>query len=178
MIWSEKEKQWTNTFHILHDQKLVAFNNIVTASQYWLAYDIFLKICPPPSPNVRLLDWGCGTGHFSYFLLEAGFATDSFNLNNKKLHDMGEIQIFDLLKSKFESSFRYRTTTDPVKLPYPDNHFDVIYSKSFLEHLRDPGKFLEEAYRVLKPGGVLIFAENLIKVFHKKKINFFNFFIL
>ena len=79
MIWSEKEKQWTNIFHILHDQKLVAFNNIVTASQYWLAYDIFLKICPPPSPNVRLFDWGCGTGHFSYFLLEAGFATDSFN---------------------------------------------------------------------------------------------------
>ena len=158
MIWSEKEKQWTNIFHILHDQKLVAFNNIVTASQYWLAYDIFLKICPPPSPNVRLLDWGCGTGHFSYFLLEAGFATDSFNLNNKKLHDMGEIQIFDLLKSKFESSFRYRTTTDSVKLPYPDNSFDSVVSIGTLEHVRETGgneiKSLMEIYRVLKKGGI------------------------
>ena len=158
MIWSEKEKQWTNTFHILHDQKLVAFNNIVTASQYWLAYDIFLKICPPPSPNVRLLDWGCGTGHFSYFLLEAGFATDSFNLNNKKLHDMGEVQIFDLLKSKFESSFRYRTTTDSVKLPYPDNSFDSVVSIGTLEHVRETGgneiKSLMEIYRVLKKGGI------------------------
>ena len=158
MIWSEKEKQWTNIFHILHDQKLVAFNNIVTASQYWLAYDIFLKICPPPSPNVRLLDWGCGAGHFSYFLLEAGFATDSFNLNNKKLHDMGEIQIFDLLKSKFESSFRYRTTTDSVKLPYPDNSFDSVVSIGTLEHVRETGgdeiKSLMEIYRVLKKGGI------------------------
>ncbi len=41
-------------------------------------------------------------------------------------------------------------------LPFPDNHFDVIYSKSFLEHLREPGSFLEEAYRVLKPGGLLL----------------------
>ena len=158
MVWSEKEKQWTNIFHILHDQKLVAFNNIVTASQYWLAYDIFLKICPPPSPNVRLLDWGRGTGHFSYFLLEAGFATDSFNLNNKKLHDMGEIQIFDLLKSKFESSFRYRTTTDSVKLPYPDNSFDSVVSIGTLEHVRETGgneiKSLMEIYRVLKKGGI------------------------
>ena len=158
MIWSEKEKQWTNIFHILHDQKLVAFNNIVTASQYWLAYDIFLKICPPPSPNVRLLDWGCGTGHFSYFLLESGFATDSFNLNNKKLHDMGEVQIFDLLKSKFKDSFSYRTGTDPVKLPYPDNSFDAITSIGVLEHVRESGgnemQSLKEINRVLKKGGI------------------------
>jgi SAM-dependent methyltransferase len=41
-------------------------------------------------------------------------------------------------------------------LLYPDNHFDVVYSKSFLEHIRDPSKFLKEAYRVLKPGGLIL----------------------
>ena len=41
-------------------------------------------------------------------------------------------------------------------LPYPNDHFDVIYSKSFLEHIRDPSKFLKEAYRTLKPGGLLL----------------------
>ena len=32
----------------------------------------------------------------------------------------------------------------------------MIYSKSFLEHLRNPSKFLEEAFRVLKPNGLLL----------------------
>ena len=41
-------------------------------------------------------------------------------------------------------------------LPFSDNYFDVIYSKSFLEHLNNPGAFLEEANRVLKPGGLFL----------------------
>jgi ubiquinone/menaquinone biosynthesis C-methylase UbiE len=45
---------------------------------------------------------------------------------------------------------------DGEKLPYPDNNFDVVYSKSFLEHLEHPSKFLKEAFRVLKPNGLLL----------------------
>jgi SAM-dependent methyltransferase len=41
-------------------------------------------------------------------------------------------------------------------MPFEDNYFDVIYSKSFLEHIRIPEVFLKEAFRVLKPGGVII----------------------
>jgi ubiquinone/menaquinone biosynthesis C-methylase UbiE len=37
-----------------------------------------------------------------------------------------------------------------------ENYLSVIYSKSFIEHLYYPEKYLEEAYRVLKPSGVLI----------------------
>ena len=34
--------------------------------------------------------------------------------------------------------------------------FDVIYSKSVIEHFYYPEKILKEAYRVLKPGGIII----------------------
>lgn len=39
---------------------------------------------------------------------------------------------------------------------HDESTFDVIYSKSFVEHLNDPSFFLREAHRLLKPGGKLI----------------------
>ena len=41
-------------------------------------------------------------------------------------------------------------------LPYDDNSFDIVYSKSVIEHMPDPGKFFAEAFRVLKPGGKIL----------------------
>ena len=38
----------------------------------------------------------------------------------------------------------------------PDDHFSVIYSEDFIEHLSQPDqfKFLHNAYKKLKPGGI------------------------
>jgi len=51
-------------------------------------------------------------------------------------------------------------------LPFPDNHFDVVYSSNVLEHTNDPAKVLAEAARVLKPGGTLqIVCPNYLSYF-------------
>ena len=42
---------------------------------------------------------------------------------------------------------------DAHALPWPDSSFDFTYSFSVFEHLADPAKCLEEAVRVLRPGG-------------------------
>jgi len=36
-----------------------------------------------------------------------------------------------------------KCNVDKEKLPFPNNYFDEIYSKNLLEHLRNPGFFLE-----------------------------------
>jgi SAM-dependent methyltransferase len=38
---------------------------------------------------------------------------------------------------------------------YPDNYFDAIVSSHAVEHLHDPKGFLQECWRILKPGGQL-----------------------
>lgn len=46
--------------------------------------------------------------------------------------------------------------------PFEDNKFDVVFSSQVIEHLHNTRLFVEEAYRVLKPGGTAIVAsENL-----------------
>ena len=44
---------------------------------------------------------------------------------------------------------------DAEKFPYPyeNNFFDLVYSKSFIEHFYYTDKILEEIYRIIKPGG-------------------------
>jgi ubiquinone/menaquinone biosynthesis C-methylase UbiE len=42
------------------------------------------------------------------------------------------------------------------KLPYKSETFDVVYSKSVIEHMIDPLSFVTESFRVLKPGGILL----------------------
>ena len=42
-------------------------------------------------------------------------------------------------------------------MPVADASFDVVFCKSFVEHLREPVNFAEDCYRVLKPGGKVIF---------------------
>ena len=44
---------------------------------------------------------------------------------------------------------------DAYALPFPDGHFDAVFISALLGNLRDPQAGLNEAYRVLKPSGVM-----------------------
>jgi SAM-dependent methyltransferase len=47
---------------------------------------------------------------------------------------------------------------DATSLPLDDNSFDCVAAFEVMEHLENPIRLIEEAYRVLTPGGVLLLS--------------------
>ena len=91
----------------------------------------------------KILELGCGRGEFLNEFVNCGLEGHGVDLS-----DYSE-KFFSKLKFK-------KVDMANEKLPYEDNYFDVIYSKSVIEHFYFPEKLFQEAYRVLKPGGTII----------------------
>ena len=58
--------------------------------------------------------------------------------------------------SDLNLQFRLVDLSPQHQLPWDDNSFDVVFSKSLIEHLPAPLAFAQEALRVLKPTGAFI----------------------
>ncbi len=93
--------------------------------------------------NFRLLDLGCGRGDFGKAFQKLGLVVDGADIEATKSN------IIEGIPVKY-----FNLETD--NYPYPDNYFDVIFSKSVIEHVHDPKKFMEEQKRILKPSGRVI----------------------
>lgn len=49
-----------------------------------------------------------------------------------------------------------KVNIDQAPLPYPEASFDVVTCSEVVEHVENPRRLMREAWRVLKPGGVLV----------------------
>jgi len=91
----------------------------------------------------KLLDVGCGRGDF---LKEfKGLGLEVFGLDHQESHS-------EILKN---IEVRY-SNIENSPFPFNSEMFDIVFSKSVIEHLRNPENFIKEIYRVLKPGGKII----------------------
>jgi len=96
----------------------------------------------------RVLDLGCGNGRFFEFCKDKN--VDYLGI------DSSEKLIGIAQKSHPQAKFQ---VADALSLPFPDNHFDKVYSIAVLHHIPSAElrlQFLEEAKRVLRPDGLLI----------------------
>lgn len=100
----------------------------------------------------RVLDCGTGTGAFlSAFADAAG--------GHPELHG---VDVSTAMLGKARNALAARGYTarfrqaDVNRLPYPDDHFDVVLAAHVIEHVTDPEAALHEMRRVMKPGGLLV----------------------
>jgi ubiquinone/menaquinone biosynthesis C-methylase UbiE len=90
-----------------------------------------------------IMDIGCGWGEFA----------ESFG---EKI-DMGvDVAPRDLYVAAKGGMYKNLTLADARDLPFGSGTFGSIFSISTFEHITNTPKLLKEAYRVLKPGGLLV----------------------
>lgn len=107
------------------------------------------------SKDSLVLDAGCGEGTTAIRLAE------KYNLKVEGV-DLLDFNIKHANKRLFSNDVRKRvnfSVGDYTKLPYPDNHFDGVYTLETLVHAPDYKSALLEFRRVLKPGGKLVLFE-------------------
>lgn len=94
----------------------------------------------------RILDVGCGTGKLVNYLNKKGYEAHGCDISEEAVK----------LALRTNKKGRIKKTS-ATRLPYENNSIDLISAISTIEHLtrNDVGKFLEEAYRVLKPNGII-----------------------
>lgn len=116
--------------------------------------------------STRLLDIGCGHGIIHKFLQEKSpQALELFGT------DVAE-SVLEIAK-KNNSWVKYQSY-DGLKLPYADGFFGAAYAICVLHHVPPSqwSSFMQEAYRVVQPGGwVAIFEHNPLNPMTRKVVN-------
>jgi len=126
-----------NYLSVVYDEKSHPYNDYPKKLCAYLFQSFGLK------QGMKMLEPGCGRGEILKNFKELGLEVVGMDISPEatKFDNGLDVKLCDI---------------ENEALPFDDNTFDVIYSKSFIEHLYYPERYLEEAYRVLKPNGILL----------------------
>ena len=163
---------WTNY--------LSNFHYIANSHDYMAALDHIYHLLGPVTAGDRILDAGCGNGHFGSFLLAKEWT------RRKRMQLATQLPIQYVGVDFVEGALKQATghlqhvlrQADPghtggpnpsnilqpnfyrldlnSPLPFKDGSFDRIMSNLVIGYLRDPAASIRELLRVLAPGGKLV----------------------
>lgn len=97
--------------------------------------------------GIQWLDLGCNDGTLPKILLSLGCSVTGIDSDSR-----GPLDIDD-------KCWKYLSyNLDGNVFPFESHIFDVVSGLEVIEHINDTDKFLDEIYRVLKPGGYLVLS--------------------
>jgi len=133
------------------------------AEEKWAQDEITWGIWDVPESDLRLLpeiesrdvlELGCGTAYFSAWLKKRGARravgvdpTPAQLETARRCNELFGLQL-ELIEAFAED------------VPLPDQSFDLVHSEYGASIWADPGRWIPEAARLLRPGGELVFLRN------------------
>jgi SAM-dependent methyltransferase len=116
--------------------------------------DLFLSYLPIGG---KIVEAGCGLGKWVIYLNQRGY--DILGIDNN------ELAVANL--RDYDGSLRVELG-DILDIHYPDSSFDAYISLGVVEHFEEgPLTALKEAYRVLKPNGVIFVSVPTVNVLRR-----------
>jgi SAM-dependent methyltransferase len=101
-------------------------------------------------PGDRILDYGCADQPYRRFFAE-GVAYVGADLDGNPDADV--------------------VLRPDGTIPVPEASFDAVMSTQVLEHVTDPGAYLSECFRVLRPGGRMLLSTHGVFAYHPDPVD-------
>ncbi len=126
------------------------------------------KVFHSKRQDIKILDIGAGPGFISIILSELGYKVIAADFSKEMLAEaeknyedfvrsgnMGQADDADGCDEEIAKNIEFREE-DATELSFPDESFDVVFSRNLTWNLPDPEKAYREWLRVLKKGGCLL----------------------
>ncbi len=106
-----------------------------------------------------VLEVGCGSGGYALHLGEkVGCRLIGLDINEPGVRNANQLA----LARGLASQVRFEQCDASKNLAFDDNTFDAVFSNDVLCHLPGRPEVLVEIFRVLKPGGRMLFSDALV----------------
>ena len=108
-------------------------------------------------PAAQVLEVGCGAGGCALYLSElTGSQVMGIDANPSAIAEARHAA-----EARYAlASFEQMDANQP--LPFPDGSFDAVFSNDAMCHIIDRSRALKEWFRVLKPGGRILFTDAMV----------------
>ena len=119
----------------------------------WSIPERELRLLPEEMHEMRAIELGCGTGYVSGWMARRGASVLGI--------DNSERQLATARRLAAEHGVQLELVHgNAEQLPTPDESFDFAISEYGAAIWTDPYRWIPEAWRVLRPGGQLVFLGN------------------